>query len=115
MIFTQPITRLRAATRVNRGGDTVLDWSTPDQLVVPSNSVQPNSQSESVTAQQDTRVTRYRVYTNPDLPVPDITALDRISFNGDTYELDGEVASWPDPWTGQPHHLEFSMRLVAGG
>lgn len=114
MIFVQQVTRLRAGQRTTRGGDTVSDWTAePEALVISGLSVQPATQNESSLERADYRETRYRLYSEPGT-VPDITSLDRIVFEGETYEVDGEVALWPDPFTGQ-HHIEATIRRGEGG
>lgn len=112
-IFAQSFVRLRAGERVDRGGNTVEDWSPAavTRLTVERVSVQPNTQSEVISGIANVRVTGYRVLTEPG-NVPDITALDRIEFGPHTYKVDGEVAHWPDP--DGDDHIEFVMKRVGG-
>ena len=114
-MFNQTIVRLRAPHRTNRGGESVPDWTSAsiDRLTISGVSVQPSSSSESATAQYTLRVTRYRVFTAPGNS-PDVEALDRIEFNGETYDVDGEVSSWRNPFSDTRHHIEFAITRNEG-
>jgi len=115
VIFTQHLTRLRVATRVTRGGDVVPDWSLePDALEIDRVSVQPSSQQEAVTESSNVRSQRWRVLSAPGT-WPDVRAQDRVLFDGNTFEVEGDVAAWPNPWNGEVHHVEFGMYRVEGG
>lgn len=115
MIFNQTLVRLRAATRVNRGGDVVPDWSVePTALTIGQVSVQPSSQLENTTEASDVRTERWRVLSAPGT-APDVRALDRVLYDGHTFEVEGDVAVWPDPTYGGTHHVEFGMRRDTGG
>ena len=114
IIFVDSLTRLRAQTRTTRGGDTVPDWSVePDSLVITDVSVQPSSQLEEGTAFSSTRSELWRVLSQPGTN-PDVQALDRVIFDGHTFDVDGDVARWPDPHRGGVHHVEFAIRREQG-
>lgn len=115
MFFFDSVVRVRAGTKTDRGGNTVPDWSpgavtraTIDQL-----NIQPASQTESTDPTRTAVVTGWRVQSAPGT-APDIRAVDRIEWNGMTLEVDGEVAEWPDPLDGTPHHIEFTMKRSTG-
>jgi hypothetical protein len=115
MFFGQALVRVRAGTRTDRGGNTVRDWSdgavtrTPLQQV----NVQPAEQGETQDAERDAVVTAWRVQSAPGTDL-DVTAADRIEFEAMTCEVVGEVARWPDPFTGATHHVEFTIRRATG-
>lgn len=111
MIFTQQITRLRARERTNRAGDTVLDWDSPDTAVIDRLSVQPASQTEDTSNLGAETQTGYRIISAPG-HTPDLRAADRIEFHGQTYEITGEVAYWPDPCGLD--HIEARMTRYGG-
>lgn len=117
MIFLQSLVRVRAGRKSSRGNpdDTTLDWapSVVSRLTVTDLSIQPNTQSEATDETRTSVVTGMRVLSAPGTD-PDVTAVDRIEFNGLTYEVDGEVARWPDPFSGGAHHVEFVMRRATG-
>ncbi|WP_045562982.1 hypothetical protein [Streptomyces sp. FxanaA7] len=114
-MFNQSAVRVRAATKVDRGGNTVPDWSAGavDRLTVAGLNIQPNSQSEDADEQRDAVVTGYRVQS-AEGTAPDITAVDRIEWRGQLYEVDGEVAAWPELFTDTTHHIEFVMVRATG-
>lgn len=114
-MFTETITRLRAQRRTNRGGESVPDWTQPpSSLVIPNVSVQPSSTSETMTVQSSLRASRFRVYSEPGA-MPDVEALDRVSYGGNTYEVEGDVSRWTDPMDGGWHHIEFVITREEGG
>lgn len=119
MIWHQTIVRVRAGERTDRGGNTVPDWSETvvSRLTITDVSVQPggmpDSQGESVTPERNAVATGWRVLSAPGTN-PDVTAVDRIEYDGMTLEVNGEVARWPDPLDGGVHHVEFAMKRATG-
>ncbi|WP_432027459.1 hypothetical protein [Streptomyces sp. 1222.5] len=118
-MFNQTAVRVRAGEKTDRGGNTVPDWSASavSRLTVTGLNIQPNSPanvaSETVDEQRDAVITGYRVQSAEGTS-PDIRATDRIEWNSQTFEVDGEVATWPDLFTDTPHHIEFSMVRATG-
>ncbi|MFF0777091.1 hypothetical protein [Streptomyces sp. NPDC003720] len=113
MMFNQSAVRVRAGVKTDRGGNTVPDWSNPNRLTVTGLNIQPNSQSETADEQRDATITGYRVQSTEGTS-PDIKATDRIEWNGQTFEVDGEVATWPDLFADTTHHIEFAMVRATG-
>lgn len=115
MFFFDSLVRVRAGTREDRGGNTVPDWSqgAVHRLPVDQLNIQPASQAEGVDDTRTTATTGWRVQSEEGTR-PDITAADRIEWRGLTYEVDGEVAEWPDPLNGAVHHIEFTMVRATG-
>ncbi len=113
MMFNQTAVRLRAGMKTDRGGNQIPDWSNPDRLTVTGLNIQPNNQSETADEQRDAVITGYRVQS-AEGTAPDIKATDRIEWNGSTFEVDGEVAAWPDLFTDSVHHIEFAMVRATG-
>lgn len=112
-MFNQSAVRVRAGVKTDRGGNTVPDWSRPDRLTVTGLNIQPNNQAEAADEQRDAVITGYRVQSDEGI-VPDIKATDRIEWNGQTFEVDGEVATWPGLFTDTTHHIEFAMVRATG-
>ncbi|MFJ4322251.1 hypothetical protein ACIP3A_03895 [Streptomyces tricolor] len=115
MFFFDQVVRVRAGTRTDRGGNTVADWSpgAVSRLHVARLNIQPTSQDELSEAARNAVKTGWRVQSEEGTR-PDITAVDRIEWRGLMYEVDGEVAEWPDPLTGVVHHIEFTMVRATG-
>jgi hypothetical protein len=115
MMFNQSAVRIRAGTRLDRGGNTVPDWSpgAVSSLTVTGLNIQPASQSESADEQRTVAVTGYKVQSAAGT-APDITAADRIQWGGLLYEVDGEVGEWPQLFSDTPHHIEFLMVRATG-
>lgn len=89
---TQEITRIRPGTKVLRGS-TVFDWSESvvTKLVIKGCSVQP----AATTLSQDGRVLGISEQLTAYLPEgTDVKAGDRILFDGEVYEINGEPKKW---------------------
>ncbi|MFE7899175.1 hypothetical protein ACFU3E_16930 [Streptomyces sp. NPDC057424] len=115
MMFNQSAVRVRASTKTDRGGNTVPDWSpgAVNRLTVTDLNIQPNTQAETDDEQRNAVVTGYRVQSAEGTS-PDIKATDRIDWRGQIYEVDGEVAAWPELSTDAVHHIEFVMVRATG-
>jgi hypothetical protein len=115
MMFNQSAVRVRAGERVDRGGNTVADWSpgAVTRLTVDRLNIQPSIQRETVDEQRDAVVTGWHVQSAEGTS-PDITAVDRIEWDGMTLEVDGEVARWPELFEDSVHHIEFEVKRVTG-
>lgn len=112
-MFNQTAVRVRAGEKTDRGGNTVPDWSNADWLTVTELNIQPASQGEDVDEQRNATITGYRVQS-AEGTAPDIRAADRIEWAGQIFEVDGEVALWPDLFTDAVHHIEFTMKRATG-
>lgn len=103
---SQEITRVRPGTKTLRGSE-VPDWS-PDkvsELKITGCSVQPATTSLS----QDGRVLGIAEGWTAYIPEgSDVLAGDRIKFDGDTYEINGE----PKKWTGAFTRSHIQLNLV---
>lgn len=103
---SQEITRIRPGTKTLRGS-TVFDWSTDkvSELTIKGCSVQPASTGLS----QDGRVLGINEGWTAYIPEgSDVQAGDRIRFNGDIYEINGE----PKAWTGAFTRSNIQLNLV---
>lgn len=114
-MFNQTAVRVRAGTKTDRGGNTVPDWSegAVSRLTVTELNIQPNSQYESVEVDRGAVVTGYRVQSTEGTS-PDIRAKDRIEWNSQTFEVDGEVGRWPELFSDTVHHVDFVMVRATG-
>lgn len=103
---TQEVTRIRPGTKESRGS-TIPDWSEDKvtTLTIKGCSVQPASTSLS----QDGRVLGISEGWTAYLPEgSDVQAGDRILFNGDIYEINGE----PKKWTGAYTRSNIQLNLI---
>lgn len=103
---TQEVTRIRPGTKESRGS-TIPDWSEDKvtTLTIKGCSVQPASTSLS----QDGRVLGISEGWTAYLPEgSDVQAGDRILFDGDTYEINGE----PKKWTGAYTRSNIQLNLI---
>lgn len=113
LIELQTITRLRAKTTTDRYGNTVLDWSAPDPLVLDHVSVQPGVFAEPESNGRDPVVTMWTIYSDEGYDL-DITEADRILYEGKPYEVVGEVQRFQAPITGALDHVQVVIRRVGG-
>jgi hypothetical protein len=106
---TQTITRLRGTEDTDGLGNTVLDWTAPDELDLTGCSVQPVAAPETVDGRSRDAVGRRWLVIAP--PGADIGALDRARFSGRVYDVDGEPLAYS---TGVLDHVELYLVDVAG-
>lgn len=99
------VTRVRAELVDIGYGNQGRDWNNTTEQPYAAE-VQPVSSTEDVVNQQQT-VTRWRLFLGPDA---DLEATDRIVWDGDTYEVDGDVERWKR--RGVLHHLEAVLMRV---
>lgn len=104
------ITRIRPGTKTERSS-TVFDWSTDKvtEKTIKGCSVQPAATQLS----QDGRVLGISdgmtVYCPPGT---DVQAGDRIKWDGNTYEIDGEPRKWPGAL--RCDHIQLNLRRWEG-
>lgn len=104
------ITRIRPGTKEERGS-TIFDWS---PSVVNTKDISGCSMQPATTSlSQDGRVLglldEYTLFAPPDA---DIVAGDRILFNANTYEINGDVRV--QPCAMQLDHIEIRLRRYSG-
>lgn len=87
------VTVVRATTTEDSYGNPVRNWGAASQSAVSGCSVQPVEGDEQ-TVGRNTVVSRWRLYAPPST---DLLASDRVVYDGDTYEVDGEVQRWDFP------------------
>jgi hypothetical protein len=74
-------------------GNEIPGWNDPTETTVTGCSVQPVVGTENLSG-RDTVVSRWQLFA-PD--GTDLLATDRVEWDGDTYEVDGEVQRWGFP------------------
>lgn len=84
--------------------NVIPDWSDPDEQLIPAYIEQTNS-TELVDG-RNTTITHLRMFTNE----LRIEATDRIVWDGNIYEVDGDCAVFHTP--AGPHHLEGTLLIV---
>lgn len=102
----ESITRIRPGTKTLRGSE-VPDWSESkvNTLTISGCSVQPATTSLSM----DGRVLAINEQMTAFLPEgSDVIAGDRIVYNGETYEINGE----PKRWTGAVNLSNIQLNLT---
>jgi head-tail adaptor len=87
------ITVRRASTTEDDYGNPISDWATASSTTVSGCSVQPLPGLEQ-TVGRDTVVSRWQLWA-PD--GTDLTATDRVEWDGNAYDVDGEVQRWDFP------------------
>ena len=94
---TQKIKRIRPGVKTVRGSE-IFDWNNTDELEIGGCSMQPAGNTLS----QDGRVLGvFDGYTCYAPANADIQAGDRIEFEGQTFEINGE----PNRWTSATGNL----------
>jgi hypothetical protein len=91
------------AKRADYGTGNQPDWATATRTSVAGCSVQP-AQGPAYTIDRDSYQSRWTVWA----PVAtDVAATDRVEWDGQTYEVDGEVQRWR---FGGLAHLVLNLR-----
>jgi hypothetical protein len=107
-LLTQDVTILTAQTVENRYGRTEKDWSLTPTSSVVKGWVSQTSRSE-VTGEREAQVASWVLYLHPDAT---ITGLDRVEWEGITFEVDGPPNPARTP--GVLHHYEVPLRVIDG-
>lgn len=115
LLFNQTATRVRAGVAYDRAGNPVPDWSegAVSRLPLTGLNIAPRVEGNPETV-EDTGVqviTGWWLQTAPGTTA-DIQSADRIEFDGITTAVEGEPGVWPDPFTGQPHHIKVALERV---
>ena len=106
---TQTITRIRPGVREVRGSE-IRDWNNVDELVISNCSMQPAGNTLS----QDGRVLGvYDGYTCYAPANADIQPGDRIEFNGQVFEINGEPNHWQSA-TGNLNNMLLNLVRWSG-
>ena len=103
------VTRLRAATIIQRGSE-IPDWSNPDRLEIPGCSMQPAGTSLTQDGRVQGTTDGYTCYLPPGA---DVLAGDRIEFMGEVYTINGEPRSWNSP-TGRVSNTQLQLERWYG-
>jgi hypothetical protein len=98
------ITVVRPGTKpVDYGSGTQPDWDTATRTTVDGCSVQP-APADEFTVDRDTFITRWQVFAPGGT---DASATDRVEWQGDTYDIDGDVLRWE---FGALAHVVITLR-----
>ena len=107
----QTVQRIRPTYRSSRGS-VIPDWENPDgdPLTIPGCSVQPATTSLS----EDGRILGIMDGLTAYLPAgSDVKAGDRIVYEGQVYEINGEPRVWVSA-TGSRDHILLNLRRYSG-
>jgi hypothetical protein len=113
--FGQTVTRLRAplVADVYSAQSTKRDWVNAASVAIAGFAIDPGGSVEFNT------VNRRQITTTPTLyfqgsASPDILASDRVTANGVTWEVVGNVADWRSPFTGWAPGFVWPLQRVEG-
>lgn len=113
VLFNDTIVIRRASWSVDAFGNDVPDWTTAAAVTVDGVAVQPGRAStESSDGTTDQTVTWFSLFTEIGSGDLDLLSTDRVEYAGLTLEVYGDVARWPDPFTGAVSKVEATLRLV---
>jgi hypothetical protein len=111
--FNDTITVIRPGTWTDRYGDEIQeDWDHPVETVIEHCKVTPLAGAEDPGRLDDrAALTKRWVVAAP--PCSDIRNSDRIRWNDNDYEVDGDVLPWTSPF-GAADHLRAEIRRMEG-
>lgn len=106
-LFCHDITIVRAASTTDRYGNVVKDWANATRTDVRGRMAQRHR--EEIRGHQETQITDWICYLPPRT---DVNGLDRLEWNGVTYEVGGH----PNHAYGRAleHHVEVPCDIVEG-
>lgn len=108
------VTRVRAPLADDRYGDDVRDWANATTQDIPGCRIAPASiaadDSPSNVIDRD-RLNRRFNFFGP--PGADLVASDRIRWQGEDYDITGDVRHWRSP-SGRLAHIEADLLRVEG-
>lgn len=107
-LLPHQITILTAGETVDDYGNTVQTWAAPAARTAAAY-VRPAPASEDI-ADRDAVTAQWQVHTN-DLAV---SALNRVVYDGVTYEVDGQPLTWKTLPGGRTGHTKLLLRRVDG-
>lgn len=103
------VTLVRAGSTTSRYSDQVKDWAAATRITVKGWVSQRDR--DEVTDSREAQVTGWVLF----LPAgSDITGLDRVEWEGLTFEVDGPVNDAWSPRLKGVHHLEVNLWRVTG-
>lgn len=106
-LLVHTVTVVRAATTVDRYGNTVKDWDAATRRTLRGRMVQL-AQAENRDG-REAEIGTWRVFLPADDP---INGRDRVQWDGLTFEVDGPPNR---AWNGtREHHVEAALRIVEG-
>lgn len=110
--YTQTVTIVRAGTTGDRYNPAAArpDWSAATRTTAQA-IIEQEASSEAL-GSRDTVTSAWRLFTLPGVDI-DLTAYDRIEWNGRTLEVDGAPAKVTGRG-GSVHHIEARLREVTG-
>lgn len=113
MIYPETVVRLRAPLVDDVYGNPTPDWANAAELTVTNVQVQPSSSTEPLEVGRTSAITLMRLLTpiGTDL---DLLRTDRVRWDGDDWQVEGEVARHMRPSDGSVHHVEAMLRRVEG-
>ena len=110
--FSETVTRLRAAQRVDSHGLPVAqrDWDNADPLTISGVHVQPLSSRESRGSDVRMVTSEWILISRPRGGDLDIIRADRIQWGVHTFEIIGDPERWP-ALAGGIDHVEITLQM----
>lgn len=107
-LLVHTVTIVRAGTLTDGYGDTVADWSTATSTSAKARVAHRSSDEEL--GERDARLSEWVAYFETGT---DVTATDRIEWDGRTFEVVGPPNPAPAR-SSTAHHIEANLREVLG-
>lgn len=110
MIGSTTITRLRWSYAADAYGD-MQRTGTPASSDIRGCTVNPRSSSDVTEPARQGIVVGYTVLAPASAVIDAVT--DQIGYNGDTYDIEGDVGAWSSPYS-KINGIEFGIRRAVG-
>lgn len=108
-LMVHDVTLVRAGSTESRYGDSVKDWASSTSTT--SKGWVSQRAREEVLDGREAQTTEWVLF----LPAgTDVTGLDRVEWEGLTFEVDGPANDAWSPRMNAVHHIEINLRRVTG-
>jgi hypothetical protein len=107
-VIGETVTRVRP-TGTDAYGDPIA--GAPAEVAIDGCALAPRSSADLTNGGRQGVVAGLTLYAPSDA---DIEATDRIVARGQTWEIDGEIGDWRNPYTNEQPGLEVALRRVEG-
>lgn len=92
-------------------GETLADWTHPDELPLEGAAIAPSTSTKTRTVDRTVIQTSMSLFAAPGV---DVRPEDRIRTAAGVWQVKGEVANWTNPFTGWRPGAEFTVEKVEG-
>ena len=107
LIHTVGIAKRTTGTTDRYGNETIVFLPPVDVIGRMEQLAMGSQRAKEILDNRDTRITWFRLFLDPDV---DISSLDRVVWEGRTFEVDANPVVWPG--RHGPHHITAVLKEI---